>query len=94
MKVKKSRFGGPDRWTYDLKYDDGDREKGVKRQLIRMRKNKGRKGKKGSSKSRRKGAMSTQRTDMMLHAEWSDTMARKWIFGDLYPANTGAPGTG
>merc|ERR1711934_164834 len=36
MKVNKSRFGGADRWTYDLKYEDGDRERGVKRSLIRV----------------------------------------------------------
>merc|ERR1711934_587590 len=36
MKVNKSRFGGADRWTYDLKYEDGDREQRVKRSLIRV----------------------------------------------------------
>merc|ERR1712100_182653 len=36
MKVNKSSFGGPSRWTYDLKYDDGDREQRVKRSLIRV----------------------------------------------------------
>merc|ERR1712010_115912 len=36
MKVNKSRFGGADRWTYDLKYEDGDRVRGVKRSLIRV----------------------------------------------------------
>merc|ERR1711934_1164038 len=35
-KVNKSRFGGADRWTYDLKYEDGDREQRVKRSLIRV----------------------------------------------------------
>merc|ERR1711975_123814 len=36
MKVNKRRFGGPERWTYDLKYEDGDREQRVKRSLIRV----------------------------------------------------------
>merc|ERR1712025_200736 len=36
MKVNKSRFGSSDRWTYDLKYEDGDREQRVKRSLIRV----------------------------------------------------------
>merc|ERR1712151_1388379 len=36
MKVNKSSFGGPSRWTYDLKYEDGDREQRVKRSLIRV----------------------------------------------------------
>merc|ERR1711988_7328 len=36
MKVNKSSFGGPERWTYNLKYEDGDREQRVKRSLIRV----------------------------------------------------------
>merc|ERR1711988_1850802 len=36
MKVNKSKYGGPERWTYDLKYEDGDREQRVKRSLIRV----------------------------------------------------------
>ena len=49
MKVNKSSFGGPARWTYDLKYEDCDR---VKRSLIRVLSN----GK--SKKDKRKPAMS------------------------------------
>merc|ERR1712048_1244746 len=36
MKVNKTSFGGPSRWTYNLKYEDGDREQRVKRSLIRV----------------------------------------------------------
>merc|ERR1712025_1022818 len=51
MKVNKSSFGGPSRWTYDLKYEDGDREQRVKRSLIRVPSS-GKKKKKNNGKSR------------------------------------------
>merc|ERR1712137_568939 len=51
MKVNKSSFGGPERWTYDLKYEDGDREQRVKRSLIRVPSS-GKKKKKDKRKSR------------------------------------------
>merc|ERR1712224_521836 len=50
MKVNKTSFGGPERWTYNLKYEDGDREQRVKRSLIRVLSS-GKK-KKGKGKSR------------------------------------------
>merc|ERR1712224_1064513 len=51
MKVNKSKFGGPERWTYNLKYDDGEREQRVKRSLIRVLSS-GKKKKKDKGKSR------------------------------------------
>merc|ERR1711943_132826 len=51
MKVNKTSFGGPERWTYNLKYEDGDREQRVKRSLIRVPSS-GKKKKKDKGKSR------------------------------------------
>merc|ERR1712025_1424543 len=51
MKVNKTSFGGPERWTYNLKYEDGDREQRVKRSLIRVPSS-GKRKKKDKGKSR------------------------------------------
>ena len=56
MKVHKSKYGGPDRWTYDLKYEDGDREQRVKRSLIRVL-SRDKKKKKDKGKSRVTGVV-------------------------------------
>merc|ERR1712048_777240 len=57
MKVNKSRFGGADRWTHDLKYDDGDREQRVKRSLIRVPSS-------GKKKKKKKGRDSESESEM------------------------------
>merc|ERR1712147_514965 len=91
MKVNKSSFGGPARWTYDLKYEDGDRERRVKRSLIRVPQS----GKKKKKKSKRDMSDSEMEDDeeepeelevgMLIEAQYGGKS--KWYKGTVMKVN-------
>merc|ERR1712187_638198 len=88
MKVNKSLYGGPDRWTYDLKYDDGDRERGVKRSLIRVPQSKKKKKKKARmSDSEMEDEEEPEELEVGMEIEAQYGGKSKWYKGTVMKVN-------
>merc|ERR1712078_483267 len=91
MKVNKSSFGGPERWTYDLKYEDGDREQRVKRSLIRVpssgKKKKRNKGKSRMSDSEMEEEEEPEELEVGMAIEAQYGGKSKWYKGTVMKVN-------
>merc|ERR1711871_1396373 len=92
-----ARFGGRKRWykatvmrknrdgTFDLKYDDGDRERSVKRELIRKLKDDNEDSKK---KKKKKASKKSKRLEVETEVEAKYRGGSRWLKGKIVKCNS------